>query len=639
MMLPIAASDWVQANQQFLAAAARALRLRLEHSPAERLREAERERDAAESRLPAPSALARVQRAFGLSDFERDVLLMCAAVELESSSMPQPSFGLALGALPGAHWSAIAPQSPLRRWRLVELGAGPVTSASLRIDERILHCLTGLRQLDDRVAPMVDAIAPAAIAPSAVQAAERIASLWMGQSDGALPAAVEIRAPHASVARGVCAHAARLLGFQAFSIRAKVLPPAAAELDAFIRLWEREWVLDARVLLVEMPEADPDAASLETLSRFIEHVAAPVLMTPAPRPLSLTRPVVPLDVARPSFAELADRLAGASGEDWPAIEPIAGALNAQFALDDGQLRAAVAEARAVAGGNPDALRVALWQACRCQARSRTNALASRTEPSSSWESLVLPDPQLGLLREIGAQMRHRHRVYESWGFGGSGARGLGITALFSGPSGTGKTLAAEVIAAELKLDLYRIDLSQVVSKYIGETEKNLDVVFRDAERSGAVLFFDEADALFGKRSEVRDSHDRYANIEVGYLLQRMESYSGLAVLTTNMKEAIDRAFLRRIRFIVEFPFPDAALRAEIWKRIFPRCTPTSDLDIDALARLSITGGSIRNIALHAAFLAAEDGTSVTMKHLFRAVRVEYAKQDRQLTSAEAAAWA
>jgi SpoVK/Ycf46/Vps4 family AAA+-type ATPase len=216
--------------------------------------------------------------------------------------------------------------------------------------------------------------------------------------------------------------------------------------------------------------------------------------------------------------------------------------------------------------------------------------------------------------------------------------GLGISALFAGPSGTGKTLAAEVIAGVLGLDLYRIDLSQVVSKYIGETEKNLRRVFDAAEEGGAVLLFDEADALFGKRSEVKDSHDRYANIEVSYLLQRMEQYRGLAVLTTNLRDSLDDAFLRRLRFIVSFPFPDAVQRAGIWRRAFPPATPTEGLDPERLATLEVAGGTIRNIALAAAFLAADEDAPVRMGHLLRAARGEYEKLERPLSRAEVGGW-
>ena len=273
-----------------------------------------------------------------------------------------------------------------------------------------------------------------------------------------------------------------------------------------------------------------------------------------------------------------------------------------------------------------------------QARSRLDDLAQRIEPVADWDDLVLPDAQLQTLRDIAAQVRQRAKVYESWGFASKGTRGLGISALFAGASGTGKTMAAEVLANDLRLDLYRIDLSQVVSKYIGETEKNLRRVFDAAEEGGAVLLFDEADALFGKRSEVKDSHDRYANIEVSYLLQRMEAYRGLAILTTNMKSALDTAFLRRIRFVVQFPFPDAAQRAKIWRRIFPASTPTEHLDVNKLARLNVAGGNIRNIALNAAFLAAHADEPVRMAHLLRAARSEYAKLEKPLTDSEMRRW-
>jgi SpoVK/Ycf46/Vps4 family AAA+-type ATPase len=233
-------------------------------------------------------------------------------------------------------------------------------------------------------------------------------------------------------------------------------------------------------------------------------------------------------------------------------------------------------------------------------------------------------------------VRQRVKVHEEWGFAQS--RGAGVAALFAGSSGTGKTMAAEAIAAELDLDLFRVDLSQVVSKYIGETEKNLSVIFDAAEAGGAVLLFDEADALFGKRTQVKDSHDRYANIEVSFLLQRMEAYRGLAVLTTNMKEAVDQAFLRRLRFVVEFPFPDARGRREIWQKVFPDEVPKGALEPTLLARLQIAGGNIRNIALGAAFLAADENAQVEMRHVLRAASAEYVKLGRPLTELDPRGW-
>ncbi|NMG11601.1 ATP-binding protein, partial [Brasilonema sp. UFV-L1] len=280
----------------------------------------------------------------------------------------------------------------------------------------------------------------------------------------------------------------------------------------------------------------------------------------------------------------------------------------------------------------------LWDTCRTTVRPRLNDLAQRIVPKATWHDLVLPEAQCQILHDIAAQLRQRVKVYETWEFALRSANGLGISALFAGASGTGKTMAAEVLAQEFCLDLYRIDLSQVVSKYIGETEKNLRRVFDAAETGGAILLFDEADALFGKRSEVKDSHDRYANIEVSYLLQRMEAYRGLAILTTNLKNAIDTAFLRRIRFVVQFPFPDFTQRQEIWRRIFPAKMPIEGVDVNKLAKLNVTGGNIRNIALNAAFLAADAGEAVQMKHLLRAAQSEYAKLEKQLTEAEVGGW-
>jgi SpoVK/Ycf46/Vps4 family AAA+-type ATPase len=254
--------------------------------------------------------------------------------------------------------------------------------------------------------------------------------------------------------------------------------------------------------------------------------------------------------------------------------------------------------------------------------------------------IVLPMREKQLLRNIVVHVKQKGKVYREWGFddSASGVRGLGLSALFSGESGTGKTMAAEALANELELELLRIDLSMVVSKYIGETEKNLRQVFDAAEGGGVILFFDEADALFGKRSEVSNSHDRYANIEVGYLLQRMETYRGLAILATNMKSSLDPAFIRRINFIVNFPFPDENSRAEIWKRIFPQSVKKENLDVTRLARLNISGGNIRNIALHASFLAAEANLPINMNLIKQAAQTEYDKLGRPLTKTEVGDW-
>jgi SpoVK/Ycf46/Vps4 family AAA+-type ATPase len=271
---------------------------------------------------------------------------------------------------------------------------------------------------------------------------------------------------------------------------------------------------------------------------------------------------------------------------------------------------------------------AIWHRCRIAGGHDLERLAERVVPRFAWSDLVLPEAVLAEFKAVADQVRHRTKVYDQWGFGARLSSGRGITALFAGPSGVGKSMAAEVIACELGLDLYRVDLSRLVSKYIGETEKNLKRVFDAAEETGACLFLDEADACLGKRSEVKDSHDRHANIQVSYLLQRMESYTGLCLMATNMKNNLDGAFLRRLRFVIDVPFPDQGLRYRIWQRAFPPQTPTEGLDLAALSRLDIAGGSIVVIAVNAAFLAAAEGGPVTMERIARAARGEFRKHDR-----------
>lgn len=266
-------------------------------------------------------------------------------------------------------------------------------------------------------------------------------------------------------------------------------------------------------------------------------------------------------------------------------------------------------------------------------------IASQITSSSGWDDLVLPAGQIQTLRDLASTVRNRAKICDEWGNAAKSSRGLSITALFVGASGTGKTLAAEVLANDLQLDLYRTDLRQVVSKYIGETEKNLKQLFDEAEKICAVLLFDEADALFGKRTAVKDNSDRFTNINISFLLQRMEAYCGPAILITNMNDKLDNAFLRRIRFIVDFPFPDALQRAEIWRRMFPETTRTEGVDVERLTRLNVSGGSIRNIALTAAFLAAATGEPVRMAHLLRAAQIEYAKLEKPFPVGDVGGWA
>ena len=452
----------------------------------------------------------------------------------------------------------------------------------------------------------------------------------------------------------IAAVACDMLGLKLSSMPADALPTVPGELEALTRLWEREAALSESALLLDADELDrADAVRTSAITRLMMQMNGALMISCRERyrlPQRQLRPIITFDVHKPSVSE--QRSAWQSALGGVKLNGHVEGLVSQFNLSASAIRAASAEVlgigeealsaiherSAVPSAEHEVLGALLWDACRVQARPGLDDLAQRIEPVADWDDLVLPEVQRQLLREIAAHVRRRATVYETWGVGSRGTRGLGISALFAGASGTGKTLAAEVLAHELRLDLYRIDLSSVVSKYIGETEKNLRRVFDAAEEGGAVLLFDEADALFGKRSEVKDSHDRYANIEVSYLLQRMEAYRGLAILTTNLKSALDTAFLRRIRFIVHFPFPDGEQRAEIWRRIFPRPMPTEDLDVSKLARLNVTGGNIRNIMLNAAFLAADANEPVRMMHLLRAASTEYAKLEKPLTEAEIGGW-
>lgn len=311
-------------------------------------------------------------------------------------------------------------------------------------------------------------------------------------------------------------------------------------------------------------------------------------------------------------------------------------LAGQFLLTAGQICDAVATAQNEAAQRRAALTVDdLFAAARTHSNSHLANLARKITPRYAWEDIVLPADQLMILRELIATVRGRPRVLDEWGVGQKLTASDGVTVLFAGPPGTGKTMAAEIIAAELGLDLYKIDLSTIVSKYIGETEKNLERIFREAMSSNAILFFDEADALFGKRSEVRDSHDRYANIEVSYLLQRMEAYDGVTILATNLRANLDDAFTRRLQFAVDFPFPEEEDRLRIWQALFPPGVPRAALNLPLLAgRYKLAGGNIRNIIVSAAFLAAADGGLVTMDHLLHGTRRELQKMGRLAGAAE-----
>ncbi|MEV5674936.1 ATP-binding protein [Streptomyces sp. NPDC052179] len=598
----------------------------------------------------SPAALDALVACFGLSAFERDVVLLTAAAELEPTTAARcaaacgdperayPTFSLALAALGDPHWSALTPVAPLRRWRIVELDdESRLTTSRLRLDERILHFLAGSPYLDARLHGLLRRTTVPDVLPASYDlAANRVAAGWAGAGRGA-PLRVELVGGDLRTRADIAAAAARRSGLGLYEMSAADVPAAPAARDLLARLWQREAILLPAALLVEIGDLDREQAA--ATDAFVESAAVPLVVS-SPDPRQTARPrgervtVPPLD-ADEQLGVWTDAFAGVPEVSQGDLRD----LVAQFALPPHLVRSAgAAVARDLPGEDVlDATGLA-WQAGLTEARMGMDELGRRIEPRAGWGDLVLAERQSKVLREIVAHVRQRPTVYQEWGFAETLRRGLGVTALFAGGSGTGKTLAAEVMARELGLDLFIIDLSQVVSKYIGETEKNLRKVFDAAEQGGALLLFDEADALFGKRSEVKDSHDRYANLEVSYLLMRMEAYRGLAILTTNMKQALDTAFMRRIRFVVDFPFPGESERAEIWRRVLPARAPMKGVEPELLARLTVAGGSIRNIALSGAFLAAEEGDRLQMRHMLEAARTEYLKLDRSLTPTEVHGW-
>ena len=614
--------SWVEANQAMLAAEFERLKRRVAGESVEGAESATWDFDG------APPAIDQLCEIFGLTRFERDLLLVCAGAEMDSelASRAAVTFAFAMATLADPHWSALTPARPLRRMQLVRMeGARSLSAAPLRIDERILHYLAGTNLMDARL----DAIVTAPEEPVLVAAShQRLAARAAAAFSGGGQELIQLCGGDSAAQSDIAYLAAREAGIGLIALHAEDVPANGAELDQLETLLQREMLLLPAALLLQVGEAPFSPAARRLVERL------PALFLSGREFVRLDRPGVRIEVDKPPAGEQRELWQAALGPAAEELAPAIGEAAAQFSLSAASIHSAsnlLAAEDSVGSGT-------LWEICRGVSRPHLENLATRTEAAAGWEDLVLPEEQTETLHRLVSQVRHRVGVYESWGFARQSRRGLGVSALFAGESGTGKTLAAEVLACELRLDLFRIDLSQVVSKFIGETEKNLRQVFDAADDGGVLLLFDEADALFGKRAEVKDSHDRYANIEVGYLLQRMEAYQGLAVLTTNLRSSLDRAFQRRIRFVVNFPFPDVAHRETIWRRIFPAATPTSGLDYARLAQLNVAGGSIRNIALNAAFLAAEAGGPVRMTELLAAARMEAQKMERPLSTAEIRGW-
>ena len=584
-------------------------------------------------------ALVALRRAFRLSQFEYDVVVACAAYALEPTFAAKlgarPTFAWALAKLPGAHLDATSPTAPLRLYRLViSHPSDALLHAPLVLDDRILHFLVGIAGLDERLLPytLPRQTRPGTLTPAQQRLAERIATA-LGRADSGT--VVQIVGAHTLTRLAVLQAAATAAGMVPLRLRGNALALPPVELEHLQRACEREMVLSQALPIIELDALDgPDA--VRAARTFAVGISGVVAIS-ASEPVPVTQAGGALfEVPHATAVERRDVWHARLGSHAPALGTELDRIAHQFRHDAAEIADIVRASDPEATDEP--LADQLWRLCLERSRPRIEDLARRIVPVATWDDLVLPPNAVAPLRDVVTQLQHRHAVHERWGFARGESRGQAITALFAGPSGTGKTLAAEVIARETRLDLYHVDLSQVVDKYIGETEKRLRRIFEAAEAGGAILLFDEADALFGKRAQIERGTDRWANLEVSYLLQRMESYNGLAILTTNAKESLDSAFLRRLRFVVPFPFPDVRLRAEIWRRVIPPDAPSAALDTAKLARLQLTGANIKSVAINAAFHAAAEGSALSMRHLARAARSEFAKLELPFPEADVRSW-
>jgi SpoVK/Ycf46/Vps4 family AAA+-type ATPase len=631
------------------------------------------------------SPLLWLMREFQLSNFDADVLLLGVAPELDlryekiyaylqdDVTRKRPTVELALNLLCSSAEAKLSrrahfnPDAPLVRNSLIHVGAdqsqpdAPFLAYAIRIDDQITRALLGDAATDPRLLSFCEFVTPArgrAPMPFESELVPVLARLAKQFPAGMFRAYFQGSAEteKQTVAEGLAAALGTML--------MKVWIPRIADKAEFDTLWklaQREARMCGATLFVcgaDEIQGTEGGWRRQQLVKSLADFRGTAILTGKQSWDSLefgSLAVTPIDFETPEYpTRVALWKANLEHFAQDADPAVVSTLAGRFKLAAGHIAQAVASATLAAQwreasnkthskeANEEAQLEApsledLAAAARSQCGQELAVLSRKIEPKYRWEDIVLPADQMDQLEDMCAQAENRHIVYGEWGFERKLSLGKGLNVLFCGPPGTGKTMAAEVIARQLQLDLYRIDLSQVVSKYIGETEKNLHRIFTAAETSNGILFFDEADALFGKRSEVRDSHDRYANIEISYLLQKMEEYAGVSILATNLRQNLDDAFVRRLQFIIEFPFPDEEYRRRIWEGVFPKETPIDeDVKFDALARdVRLAGGSIKNMALAAAFYAAAAGESVRMRHLKQAAHREHQKLGRSWTSSEA----
>ncbi len=612
--------------------------------------------------------LYNLQKLFHLDPFEAEALLICLVSELDvryeklysylqnDITKKRPTVDLVINLLcPTVEGKFKArdyfsPEAGLIRNRLIfftgdnQEGQTPLLSRSIKVDERIVSYLLGSDEIDQRIRNSSSIIEPARSFDELILPEEEKNAIrdLIGRRQNMKNPIFFFHGTYGTgkkmTAEVICGE----LGIPLLIVDSKILLKGDPQenLRIIIRescLQNSSLYLERFDVLFEKETGVNIAALYKDLDTFPNWIFLGGELPFTHSSISKNHSFIEMAFPIPSFTsrkKLWEVLLKEKIPD-PDIEVIA----SKFNFTGGQIKDAISTAQNLAMvRNPADNKITmedLYRGCKAQSNKNLSSFARSIVPRYTWNDIVLPKDLMDHLKEVSGYIKHKGKVYTDWGFDEKLSLGKGLNVLFSGPSGAGKTMAAETIAKEVELDIYKIDLSTIVSKYIGETEKHLNKIFIEAETSNAILFFDEADALFGKRSEVKDSHDRYANIEINYLLQKMEEHEGIVILASNFKTNIDEAFLRRMHFVMEFPFPEEELREKIWRNMFPDETPVGeDVDYGFLSKFKITGGNIKNIALSAAFLGAGDSGNVKMEHIIRATKREFQKMGKLCTPSE-----
>ena len=614
--------------------------------------------------------LERLTHLFELNHLDTDILMVCMAPELDlryerlyaylqdDVTKRRPSVDLVLNLLCASFEEKINArprlqrEAPLLKHDLIHLFddpnhiSPPLLSQYIKVDQRVVNYLLDQDSIDSHLIPVCQCAVPHTDYDSLCMDSHikhRLKVICTQAIHTKSHPVFYFQGPYGAGKKATAHALCTELGLKLLTVHGKRIAAMdeADSLQIIPRIFREALLQEAAIYWdsFDILLNDEKHALLSTVTRALESRTNPVFLTGdstwEPMDALHNSIFVRVELPPPNYTQRTRLWTKAlEGYDSDISEHCIRSIAGKFRMTGGQIEDAAATALNLARWrNPTSVSINaddLHAACRIQSNRSLSKLARKITPHYRWQDIVLPPDRIEQLREICNYVKYRSVVYDQWGFDGKLAMGKGLNALFAGPSGTGKTMAADIMAGELGLDLYKIDLSSIVSKYIGETEKNLARIFAEAETSNAILFFDEADALFGKRSEIRDSHDRYANIEISYLLQRMEEYEGVVILSTNLRKNMDDAFVRRMHFTVEFPFPSKRNRRRIWEQIWPKELPLSpDIDTEFLSsRFELAGGNIRNIALAAAFLAADDGGSVNMDHLTKAIQREYQKMGK-----------